>query len=146
MSLDLIGDSKRSVENDDVVVLPKKKPRGSADENIPPSDGILFITVHIVSVNATASSFSKTKRNITFEVANAARFLSNFNTEDPYKNVELPKISASMVHEMVIDYFGESASNFLEKVQSGAEPRLLNKAQNTTNPEYNVSYYWRITI
>lgn len=131
---------KRAIENDDVVVIQTKKIKRGAVELIPPNDGTLTITVHIISVNSAASSFSKTKRNISFEVPNSARFLSNFDIEDPYKNLEHPSISATMVHEMVINYFGETASNFLEKVKSGDEPRLLNKAQNTTNPEYSVSY------
>lgn len=131
---------KRAIEHDDVVVLPSKASKRGSTEQIPPSDGNLIITVHIISANATASSFSKTKRNISFEVPNAAKFLSNFDTEDPSKNLEHPNISATMVHEMVINHFGEAASHFLDKVKSGDAPRLLNKAQNTTNPEYNVSY------
>ena len=93
------------MEDVEIVVVQSKKQKLPP----PPSDGELHVTVHIISVNAQASAFSKSKRNTTFVVTDCAKYLMNHNSEDPTKNTQLPRIDASIIHEMVISHFGALA-------------------------------------
>lgn len=132
------------LESDDVVVIAPKRRKKGEEEAKPPTDGILTIAIHIISISPVTSNFSKTLRNVSFEVKDAARFLSEIDPVDASNNLVLPKIGAEILHRLVISYFGEKAQDALYKISTGLEPRLMSKAQNTTNPQYNVSLIFQV--
>ena len=122
----------------DVQVLPAQK-KIRVETLKPPADGILNITVHIISINHSNTAFSKTKKSISFEVENAGSFFVNFDMIDHTKNIALANIRASSIHSIVISHFGSIATDVIGRVQGGQEPRLLTSLQNSTNPHFNVS-------
>jgi hypothetical protein len=138
---EMSNDNPISVDEEVVVIAPRKRKQRSGEEVVaPPTDGDLIITVHIISVNAASTAFSKTKKNITFTVKNAGEALQNVDHNNAINNLALPTISAQAVHEMVINYFGGLARENLEKIRTGNEPRLLSKLLNTTNPDFHVRF------
>ena len=140
-SSDVEVSNENLVDEEVVVIAPRKrKQRSGEDVATPPTDGDLHITVHIISVNATSTAFSKTKRNISFTMSNAGESLENIDYINAMNNIALPTIRAEEIHKMVINYFGGVARDNLEKIRAGNEPRLLNKLLNTTNPDYNVRF------
>jgi hypothetical protein len=141
MSCDAEDSNENIVDEEVVVIAPRKrKQRSGEDVATPPTDGDLHITVHIISVNATSTAFSKTKRNISFTVSNAGESLENIDHIHAMKNIALQTIRAEGIHIMVINFFGGVARENLEKIRAGNEPRLLNILLNTTNPDYNVRF------
>ena len=50
-------------------------------------------------------------------------------------------MDASIIHELVINYFGNSARSMLDKIKQGAETQMLINVKNTNNPEYDVSHF-----
>lgn len=127
-------------ENADVVIIEKKQKVDPA-----PTDGKLKIRVHIISLS-DKFAFSKTKRNYPFEIPNAAKYMINFNTEKPELNTDPARIDSSMIHEMVISYFGTNAKTMFDIVNLGAETQELINASNTNNPKYDVSYFEAIVL
>jgi hypothetical protein len=99
-----------SVDEEVVVIAPRKRKQRSGEDVAPPTDGDLTITVHIISVNAAS-----TKKNITFTVKNAGEALQNVDHYNAIKNLALPTVSAQAVHEMVINYLGGVARENREK-------------------------------
>ena len=125
------------MEEADVVVLPVAK-RAKVETDQPPADGDMTVTVHVVSVNHLNTSFSKTKKSVSFIVREAGQFLVNFDRDDFRRNLSQARIHVDNIHSLVIRHFGEQARNVIERIQSGNEPRLLNSIQNTTTPDYSV--------
>ena len=82
-------------------------------------------------------AFSKTKRNYPFEIPNAAKYMINFNTEKPELNADPARIDSSMIHEMVISYFGTNANTMFNIVNLGAETQELINASNTNGLYYS---------
>ena len=125
------------MEEADVVVLPFAK-RAKVETDQLPADGDMTVTVHVVSINHLNTSFSKTKKSVSFIVRDAGQFLVNFDRDDYRKNLSQARIHVDNIHSLVIRHFGEQARNVIERIQSGNEPRLLNSIQNTTTPDYSV--------
>ena len=125
------------MEEADVVVLPFAK-RAKVETDQLPADGDMTVTVHVVSINHLNTSFSKTKKSVSFIVRDAGQFLVNFDRDDYRKNLSQARIYVDNIHSLVIRHFGEQARNVIERIQSGNEPRLLNSIQNTTTPDYSV--------
>ena len=123
-------------ENCDVVIIAKKQKIAP-----PPIDGELTLTVHIISVNQQTTAFSKTKRHISITIQDAAKYLLNYSIDDASLNDHLPRMDASIIHELVINYFGNSARSMLDKIKQGAETQMLINVKNTNNPEYDVSHF-----
>ena len=94
------------MDDDDIVVLTKR-------QKLPPpsTDGDLEVTVHIFSVNQQSTAFTTTKRHLSFVVTDCAKYLIKHNIEDATKNIHLPRIDASIIHEMVINHFGTLAAD-----------------------------------
>ena len=122
------------MEEADVVVLLLAK----VESEKPPADGDLTVSVHVVSVNHLNTSFSKTKKSISFVVRDAGKFLDNFDKDDYRRNLSVAQIHVENLHSLVIRHFGAQAKNVIERIQSGNEPRLQNSIQNTTTPDYSV--------
>lgn len=112
----------------------------------PPIDGELTITVHIISVNQQSTAFSKTKRHISVTIQDAAKYLLNYSADNLNLNDHLPRVDASIIHELVISYFGNAARSMLEKIKQGAETQVPINGKNTSNPEYDVSYFEAIVL
>ena len=81
----------------------------------------LKIRVHIISLS-DKFAFTKTKRNYPFEIPNAAKYMINFNTEKPELNTDPARIDSSMIHEMVISYFGTNAKTMFDIVSPRNSP------------------------
>lgn len=139
---------QRILEREDVVVIGPKRRRGNEavkhPKVKPPTDGELTVTVYIVSISAVTNNFSVTLRSTSFKISNAARYLTEIDPVDALNNTDLPKISAEVLHGLVIRHFGEQAHNVLERALTGLEPRLMNKSTNTTNPDSDVSLTFQV--
>ena len=118
------------MEEADVVVLPLVK-KAKVESEKPPADGDLTVSVHVASVNHLNTSFSKTKKSISFVVRDAGKFLANFDKDDYRRNLSVAQIHVENLHSLVIRHFGAQAKNVIERIQSGNEPRLQNSIQNT---------------
>ena len=133
----------QSLDNSDVVFLNKKQ---RISQPPPKIDGELTITVHIISVNQQSTAFAKTRRQIEIIIQGAAKYLLHYSTVDPNLNDHLPKVDASILHELVINYFGNAARSMVEKIKVGAETQALIDVKNTNNPKYDVSYFEAIIL
>ena len=127
-------------DNGDAVIINKMQKKGP-----PQIEGVLQVKVRIISVN-DKMEFSRTKRHNHFEIADAAKFLLNFHTERPDLNVDVPRIDASILHELVISYFGTNVNTMLQKIILGAETQELINAQNANNAKYDVSFFEAIAL
>ena len=84
-----------------------RKRRRDVDIVVPPTDGQLTINVNIIGISKDTMAFSQKKRCITISIKQAGRHLSRVDIHDARNNVELPKINASILHSLVINYFGD---------------------------------------
>lgn len=118
------------------IIQAHKKSRSESEK--PPTDGQLDIRVHIISINALNTAFSKTRRSVIINICDAGCYLTNFDREDYSKNSMQASIHAATLHSFVIGHFGGKAKEVIRKVQEGNAPKLLK--QNTTNPDYDVCW------
>lgn len=121
-----------SIEDDantDVLVIAPRKRRRDVDIVVPPTDGQLTINVNIIGISKDTMAFSQKKRCITISIKQAGRHLSRVDIDDARNNVELPKINASVLHSLVINYFGEEAQDILDQIKAGRVPKNSSKSR-----------------
>ena len=88
-------------DDDEIVIMKKTK--------LPPpiTEGELSVTVHIISDNPHATAFTKTKKSKTSIVKECSKDLIDHDIYDATKNSKLRKIGTSIIHKLLIDYFGK---------------------------------------
>jgi hypothetical protein len=91
---------------------------------------VLTIVVHIITTTAAGDLLTKSRKNCTFKINSAANYVNNIDYFDAMKN-----ISASTAHGLVINHFGQNASDLLRRLSSGNEPYLVQKLKANFNPE-----------
>ena len=75
-------------------------------------------------ITATASEdfLTKSRQSYTMRIENAAIYVNDIDFLDATKNITLPCISAANAHGLVINHFGQIASDLLRRLSSGNEP------------------------
>lgn len=113
--------------NEEIVVVPTAgKKRSRAQKVDFPTDGILNIVVHIISVNATMQ-YIKSQRNTSYTLEYASSILNNVNDVDPSLNASLPTITARELHKIVVNFFAHRALKTVDYIANsrGIEVSLL---------------------
>ena len=97
--------------DDEIEVLPSQigKKRSRAQKVEFPSDGILNIVVHIITVNPQLQ-YVKSQKSTSYILEYASSILDNVDDEDPSLNIESPTIVASNLHKIIVNFFRSYSS------------------------------------
>ena len=68
---------------------------------------------------------------ISVTIQDAAKYLLNYSTDDPILNDHLPRMDASIIHVLVINYFRNSTRSMLDKIKQGPRTQMLINVKNT---------------
>ena len=103
--------------DDEIEVIPSQvgKKRSRAQKVEFPSDGILNIVVHIITVNPQLQ-YVKSQKSIAYLVEYASSILDNVDDEDPNLNVESPTIVAPKLHKIVVNFFARRALATVDRI------------------------------
>lgn len=88
------------------------KKRKARPVEVPPEDGPLNITIHVIVLKGGTDSFTKSRFNKEILIPDALKYLSEGSSESP-------TMSAGDLHGLVVKYFGELADETIAKIQSG---------------------------
>lgn len=114
--------------DEEIVVIPpanaKKRSRAQTVEF--PTDCILTITVHIITVNPSLQ-YIKSQRNTSYTVEYASSILNNTDIDDPSNNVSHPTITASELQKIIVNFFASRAAQTMDYIAKcrGIETSLI---------------------
>lgn len=121
------------------IPLKRKRVKNNDPPSIPEVDGLLTIIVHIITTTASGDLLTKSRKSYSFKVESAAHYVNNIDHFVATKNVAVPTTLASTVHGLLINHFGQNASDLLVRLGSGHEPYLIQKLKANSNSESSVS-------
>ena len=117
----------------------KDKEGEDKEESIgPETNGLLTITLHIITSTSTGDQLTKSRKSITIVIEDAGFYIDNIDLDDALNNVERPYMSARNAHGLVINHLGQKAAQTLLMVASGEDPKLYQKIKIHSNPEHLV--------
>jgi hypothetical protein len=138
-------DASNATDDVEIISLPqplalkRKRVKNKESMSVPEVDGTLTIVVHMITTTASGDFLTKSRKSYTFRIENAAVYVNNIDILDATKNTTSPSISASTAHGLVINHFGQMASDLLRRLSSGNEPYLVQRLKANSNPECSVS-------
>ena len=97
--------------DEEIVVIPpaNERKRSRAQPVEFPTDCILTITVHIITVNPTLQ-YIKSQRSTSYTVEYASSILNNIDNDDPSNNASHPTITASELQKIIVNFFASRAT------------------------------------
>ena len=114
--------------DEEIVVIPpaNERKRSRAQPVEFPTDCILTITVHIITVNPTLQ-YIKSQRNTSYTVEYASSILNNIDNDDPSNNAFHPTVIASELQKIIVNFFASRATQTVDYIAKsrGIETSLI---------------------
>lgn len=119
---------------------PLKRKRGKHKETPcdPDVNGKLTIVVHLITTTSAGDQLTRSRKNISIEIEEAACYIENIDLSDARNNISRPYITARSAHGLIINHFGQYAAETLTSISDSFDPYLAQKLKINSNPKFLV--------